>query len=365
MKNTFGQSVAVTLFGESHGGEIGAVLDGIAPGIPVDTKEIDAWLARRRPRDNMSTARREGDPYRIVSGVKDGYTTGAPLAVMIPNSDTRSADYAVMSGVARPNHADYTAHCKYHGFEDARGGGHFSGRLTAPLVALGGIVAPALAARGMALGAHVLSLGGVCDRAFSLDPKTEFSQLKHADFPTLDADAGAHMRARVLEAREAGDSVGGVIECAITGVPAGVGEPWFDAVECRLSRALFAIPAVRGVEFGDGFAMAEMRGSEANDAFRYDGGRVMTATNHSGGVQGGITNGMPIVFRVAIKPTPTIAKEQNTIDFIKGENATLAARGRHDPAIVHRACPVVEAVAALVLADMLAMRYGTDWLRGE
>ncbi len=365
MKNTFGTSVSVTLFGESHGSEIGAVLDGMAPGVKVDTAYIDACLARRRPRDEMSTARREADNYRIVSGVKDGYTTGAPLAILIPNSDTRSGDYASMAGVARPNHADYAAYCKYHGYEDARGGGHFSGRLTAPLVALGAIAATALAGVGVRLGAHIASLGGVCDRPFSLDPLAEIEALGTAAFPVLNSEIESEMRARVRAAREACDSVGGVVECAVAGVPAGVGEPWFDAVECVLAKNIFAIPAVRGVEFGAGFAMATMQGSEANDAYRMDGDRATAVTNHSGGVQGGITNGMPIVFRAAIKPTPTIAKEQQTINFLRGEDTTLAARGRHDPAIVHRACPVVEAVAALTMCDLLAGRFGTDYLAGK
>ncbi len=365
MKNTFGCAVSVTLFGESHGEEIGAVLDGMAPGVRVDTAYIDACLARRRPQDAMSTGRREPDRYRIVSGVKDGYTTGAPLTILIPNSDTRSGDYAAMEGLARPNHADYTAYCKYHGFEDARGGGHFSGRLTAPLVALGAIAKSALENVGVRVGAHIESLGGVLDRRFDLDPTQDIEKLVTAAFPVLTPSAEEKMRAAVAAARDAGDSVGGVVECAVTGVPAGVGEPWFDAVECTLSRAMFAIPAVRGVEFGDGFAMADIRGSEANDAFRMQEGRVVTETNHSGGVQGGITNGMPIVFRMAVKPTPTIAREQNTVNFRTGEDATLAARGRHDPAIVHRACPVVEAVTALVLCDMLAGRFGTDYLAGK
>ncbi len=365
MKNTFGTSVSVTLFGESHGAEIGAVLDGMAPGVKVDTAHIDACLAKRRPQDEMSTARREQDPYRIVSGVKDGYTTGAPLTVLIPNSDTRSGDYAAMAGIARPNHADYTAYCKYHGYEDARGGGHFSGRLTAPLVALGAIAADALTGVGVTLGAHIEALGRAHDRRFSLDPRAELLTLAQAKFPVLDETSEAAMRAEVGAAREAGDSVGGIIECAVTGLAAGVGEPWFDAVECALSRALFAIPAVRGVEFGDGFAMSAMRGSEANDAFCMQEGHVVTKTNHSGGVQGGITNGMPLVYRVAIKPTPTIGVTQDTINYLNNENASLAARGRHDPAIVHRACAVVEAVTALVLCDMLAGRFGTDYLAGK
>ncbi len=365
MKNTFGTSVTVTLFGESHGAEIGAVLDGMAPGVKVDTTYIDACLARRRPQDAMSTARREPDLYRIVSGVKDGYTTGAPLTILIPNSDTRSGDYAAMAGVARPNHADYTAYCKYHGYEDARGGGHFSGRLTAPLVALGAIARTALAGVGVRVGAHIETLGRVCDACFSLDPTEELTALETASFPILDSSVEELMRNEVAEARAAGDSIGGIVECAVVGMPAGVGEPWFDAVECTLSQAMFAIPAVRGVEFGEGFAMAQMRGSEANDAFRMENGRVVAETNHSGGVQGGITNGMPIIFRVAIKPTPTIGREQNTVNYLTGEETTLAAKGRHDPAIVHRACSVVEAVTALALCDMLAVRYGTDFPAGK
>ncbi len=365
MKNTFGTAVSVTLFGESHGEEIGAVLDGMAPGVKVDTDYIDACLARRRPQDAMSTSRREPDRYRIVSGVKDGYTTGAPLTILIPNSDTRSGDYAAMEGVARPNHADYTAHCKYHGYEDPRGGGHFSGRLTAPLVALGAIAATALANVGVRVGAHIESLGGVLDRRFDMDPTADLDRLAQAAFPVLNASAEETMRAAVAAAKEAGDSVGGVVECAVAGMPAGVGEPWFDAVECTLSRAMFAIPAVRGVEFGDGFAMADIRGSEANDAFCMQEGRVTTTTNHSGGVQGGITNGMPVIFRVAVKPTPTIGMEQKTVNYMRQEDTTLAARGRHDPAIVHRACPVVEAITALVICDMLAARYGTDYLAGK
>ncbi len=365
MKNTFGHSLSVTLFGESHGEEIGAVLDGMAPGVKVDTAYIDACLARRRPQDALSTGRREPDKYRIVSGVKDGYTTGAPLTVLIPNTDTRSGDYAAMVGIARPNHADYTAYCKYHGYEDPRGGGHFSGRLTAPLVALGAIAKTALASVGVTVGAHIETLADVRDRRFSLDPREEVSMLANASFPVLTPSCEDAMRAAVAAAKEAGDSVGGTIECAVVGMPAGVGEPWFDAVECMLSQAMFAIPAVRGVEFGDGFAMTGMRGSEANDVYHMEAGQVTAVTNHSGGVQGGITNGMPVVFRVAVKPTPTIAKEQNTVNYLTGENTTLAARGRHDPAIVHRACPVVEAVTALAVCDMLAGRFGTDYLRGN
>ncbi len=363
MKNTFGTSVCVTLFGESHGAEIGAVLDGMAPGLPVDEESIRRRLAMRRPHGALSTARREQDEFRIVSGVRDGKTTGAPLAVLIPNADTRSADYDAMRALARPSHADYAARCKYHGFEDPRGGGHFSGRLTAPLVALGAIALDALALRGIQVGTHISRLAGIADRPFG-DLQSDIEALSDSPFPALDAAAGERMQEQILAARAAGDSVGGVLECAITGMPAGVGEPWFDTVEGVLAHALFAIPAVKGVEFGDGFAIAEGRGSEVNDAWRATPDGVKSKTNHSGGINGGITNGMPIVLRVAVKPTPTIALEQQTVNLETGENATLAARGRHDPCIVHRARAVVDAAVALTLCDLLAGRYGTDWLAG-
>ncbi len=361
MKNTIGNHVSVTLFGESHGSSIGAVIDGLAPGIPVDEAYIASQLSRRRPSGAISTARQEADPFVIESGVFEGKTTGTPICIRIPNADTRSGDYSATRWLARPSHADYTAYSKYHGYEDYRGGGHFSGRITAALVAAGALVIPALQRKGIHLATHVFRLGGVEDRSFD-DLPADIAQLASASFPVLDEKASEAMTARILQAKAEGDSVGGVLETVITGLPAGVGEPWFDTVESLLSHSLFAIPAVKGVEFGAGFGLAEMTGSQANDPFRMEENQVVTGSNHSGGINGGITNGMPVVFRCAIRPTPTISREQNTIDMQQGANALLHAHGRHDPCIVHRAAVVVDSVAALVMCDLLAGRYGTDWL---
>ncbi len=361
MKNTFGNQISITFFGESHGPSIGAVLDGLAPGIPVDEDRIRELLSRRRPSGNISTTRCEIDSFVIQSGVFEGKTTGTPLCILIPNADTRSADYAQMPRLARPSHADYTAHCKYHGFEDYRGGGHFSGRITAALVAAAGIVLPALERKGIRIATHIARCGGVADRAFD-DITADIDALREKAFPVLDDDAGQAMQDAIRTAKANADSVGGVTETVVTGIPAGVGEPWFDTMESVLSHALFAVPAVKGVEFGAGFALAEMSGSVANDPFCAGDGTVYTKTNHSGGINGGITNGMPITFRCAFRPTPTIGREQQTIDLQSGENTVLTARGRHDPCIVHRACVVIEAMTALTVADMLTVRFGTDWL---
>ena len=361
MKNTFGTSVCVTLFGESHGPMIGAVLDGLAPGIPVDEAFIARRLELRRPAGRISTARQEQDKFEIVSGVFEGKTTGTPLAILVPNADTRSGDYR--RGALRPGHADYTAHVKYHGFEDYRGGGHFSGRITAGLVAAGAIAIGALRAKGIRIGTHILRCAGIRDAAFT-DAEKQIDELNEMTFAVLDAAKGAEMREAIEAAAKAGDSVGGVLETMVTGLPAGVGEPWFDTLESQLAHALFSVPAVKGVEFGDGFALSDMRGSEANDAFALQDGKIVTKTNRNGGINGGITNGMPVVFRCAVKPTPSIALPQDSVDAegIKAETMTLA--GRHDPAIVHRARVVADSVTALVLCDALALRFGTDWLNG-
>ncbi len=362
MKNTIGNHVTVTLFGESHGPSIGVVVDGLAPGIPVDEAYIASLLSRRRPAGAISTARQEADPFVIESGVFEGRTTGTPVCIRIPNGDTRSQDYTRMDFNARPGHADYTARCKYHGFEDFRGGGHFSGRLTAALVAAGGLVMPALEKKGIRIGTHIARLAGVDDRPFE-DMQADITRLQAMSFPVLDDAVVESMQARILAAKAEGDSVGGVLETAVIGMPAGVGEPWFDTVESMLSHALFSIPAVKGVEFGDGFALADMTGSTANDPLRMvDGGRVVTETNHNGGINGGITNGMPLVFRCGVKPTPTIAKPQKTVSLSTGLNVELQAAGRHDPCIVHRAAVVVDCVTALALCDILTGRFGTDWL---
>ena len=360
MKNTFGTSVSVTLFGESHGPEIGAVVDGLAPGLPVDEAFIASQLTLRRPAGKISTARQEADAFRVVSGVFEGRTTGTPLTILIPNADTRSRDY--QRGPARPGHADLAAYAKYHGFEDYRGGGHFSGRITAALVAAGAVVIPALKAKGILIGTHIARCAGIDDAPFGNSLSADLERLNSLSFAVLDEQSGERMRAAIEAAASNGDSVGGVLETAVTGLPAGVGEPWFDTVEGVLSHALFSIPAVKGVSFGDGFALADLTGSAANDPFRMEGGRPVTVTNHNGGVNGGITNGMPLLFRCAVKPTPSIALEQQTVNPLNGEETALRISGRHDPAIVHRARVVVDSVTALVLCDLLALRYGTDWL---
>lgn len=363
MKNTFGNQITVTIFGESHGNGIGVVIDGLAPGIAVSEDFINAQLAKRRPAGKISTSRREADEYTVQSGVFDGYTTGTPICITIPNTAQQSKDYSATRGKARPGHADYTAYCKYHGFEDYRGGGHFSGRITAGLVAAGGLLLPALEAKGIRVTTHIARCAGIEDRA--VKDVADLKALQSAAFPVLSKEAAENMMAAIEKAAAEGDSVGGILETVITGLPAGLGEPWFDTVEGLLSHALFSIPAVKGVSFGDGFDFADQRGSLANDPFRYEGNAVITAKNSNGGINGGITNGMPVVIRTVIKPTPSIFKEQETVDFIKGENTTLQLQGRHDPCIVHRACVVVDSICAMVVADLLAGRYGTDYLGGK
>lgn len=362
MKNTFGTSVAVTLFGESHGEYIGAVIDGLAPGIAIDHTYIAHMLTLRRPDGKISTPRKEMDAYKIVSGVVENKTTGTPVTILIPNENVQSGDYSQMKTVARPSHADYAAQCKYHGFQDSRGGGHFSGRITAALVAAGAVCKCALAQKGIHIGTHIQKCAGISDRDFS-DLKTDIETLNQKTFAVLDETSAEKMREAILSASADGDSVGGVLETAIVGMPEGVGEPWFDTVESMLSHMMFAIPAVKGIEFGAGFPIADMRGSTANDPMRIENGKVVTSTNHNGGINGGITNGMPIVFRTAIKPAPTIFKSQETVDFKAMTETVLQPKGRHDPAIVHRARVVQDAAAAIVLCDALAMRFGTDWLK--
>ncbi len=362
MKNTFGNSISVTIFGESHGREIGVVLDGLAPGIKVNEELIAEKLSLRRPSGVISTRRAEPDHFRIVSGVFKGYTTGTPVCLLIPNENMKSRDYTDTRQLARPGHADYTAYCKYHGFEDYRGGGHFSGRLTAPLVAAGAIAISALSGKGILVGTHIARSAGIPDRSFA-DLEQDLKTLSRSSFAVLDEKAAARMRAAIEKAAEEGDSVGGVLETAVTGLPAGIGEPWFDSLESVLAHALFSIPAVKGVEFGDGFAMSDLRGSQTNDSFALQDGKVITKTNHNGGINGGISNGMPILFRCAVKPTPSIYKEQDTVDFIEHREKKISIKGRHDPAIVHRAGVVVDSVTALVLCDLLAQRFGTDYLR--
>ncbi len=358
MKNTFGQSVAITLFGESHGEAVGAVLDGLAPGIEVDEELIKFQLSKRAPQGKTDTPRRENDKFRILSGVFNGKTTGTPIAIVIPNENTKSSDYTY--GVARPSHADYTGFMKYHGYEDYRGGGHFSGRVTAGLVAAGAIAISALKKLGINIGTHILRCGAVCDRAFD-DVEKDVLAIQGKAFPVLSGCEDA-MAGEIANAKEQNDSIGGIVQTAITGIPAGVGEPWFDSVESVLSHALFSIGGIKGVEFGLGFGFASHFGSGANDSFKYEGESVVAVTNNNGGINGGITNGMPIVFNCSVKPTPSISKEQNTVNFLTGENTKIEIKGRHDPAIIRRVCVVVDSVCALTVCDLLAQRYGTDVL---
>ena len=361
MKNTFGDVITVTLFGESHGPAIGAVLDGIAPGIKVDNDFISRQLSLRRPTGNISTPRREPDSFKIISGVKYGYTCGTPVCILIENSDTKSGDYGTFKNLPRPSHADYTGNKKYHGFEDTAGGGHFSGRITAPLVAAASIVIPALNKKGIYIGTHIKQIGNVCDRDFC-EYDEDISCLNSKNFAVLDSTAEEQMTKEILAVATEGDSIGGILETAITGIPAGVGEPWFDTVEGKLSHAVFSVPAVKGIEFGAGFKFSTMQGSTANDEFEVSDSKIQTKTNNNGGILGGITSGMPIVFRCVIKPTPTISKPQKTVNTKTLENAEILGIGRHDPCIVHRARVVVDSVVALTIADMLSLRFGTDWL---
>lgn len=352
MKNTFGNNIAVTLFGESHGAMIGAVLDGMPAGIPVDEDFIERQMSLRKSVGAISTARKEADKVKIVSGVFQGVTTGTPITFIIENQDTKSRDYGELAYKARPSHADFSANIKYKGFQDYRGGGHFSGRITAGLVAAGAVAISALKSKGITIGTHILSCGGVQDRSFS-DIQNDIISLDGKEFAVLDNSKEDEMKSAILQAKSEGDSVGGCLETAVYGMPSGYGEPWFDTVEGLLAHALFSVPAVKGVEFGAGFGYAEMRGSQANDPFRNENGKIVTSTNNCGGILGGITNGMPIIFRCAVKPTPSIYKEQQTIDMRTGENTTLQIQGRHDPAIIHRARVVVDSVTALVLYDLL------------
>ncbi len=363
MKNTFGTSVAITIIGESHGEYIGAVIDGLAPGIDVNEEYINHMLYLRRPDGKISTPRKEKDEFRIVSGVISGKTTGTPITILIPNENVKSGDYSQMKTIARPAHADYTAECKYHGFQDSRGGGHFSGRITAALVAAGAICKSALEQKGIYIGTHVMKCAGISDREFD-NLMSDIEELNKKNFAVLDMANSEKMRDAILNAASDGDSVGGVLETAITGMPEGIGEPWFDSVESMLSHMMFSIPAVKGIEFGAGFEIADMKGYDANDEMKIENGKIVTTTNNNGGINGGITNGMPIIFRTAIKPTPTIFKQQNTVDFKNMAETVLKPGGRHDPAIVHRARVVQDAAAAIVLCDVLAMRFGTDWLKG-
>ena len=343
------------IFGESHGPAIGVVLEGVPAGLALDLEQVQKQLARRAGgKSALSTARKEADRVEVLSGLFEGKTTGAPLAMVIANADQQSSDYEAIRYTPRPGHGDYAGFVASKGCLDYRGGGHFSGRLTAPLVAAGAVAKQILAGRGIWAGAHISSIYGITDAA--LEDVEALRSVAEKEFPVLDDGRGAAMKAAILEARQAQDSVGGAIECAVVGLPAGLGAPDFGCnVEGIFAQHLFAVPAVKGVEFGAGSAFSLMRGSEANDPFAVRDGRVVTRTNCSGGVNGGITNGMPVLFEVIMRPTPSIALPQESVDLRTGEEVEIEIKGRHDPCIVHRAVPVIEAAAALAACEVLGI----------
>lgn len=354
MSSDTGKKIRVSIFGESHGSAIGAVVDNLPAGELIDLEELQCFLKRRQGGNNKySTPRKEADIPEIVSGIKEGYTTGAPLCIMIKNENTRSGDYK--TDIPRPGHADFTAYTKYSGFCDLRGGGHFSGRLTAPICAVGGILMQILKRRGVEIVAHLSSVGDVSDSKINnlvLD-SGELNKIKSGAFPTLSDDAGEKMQDLIIGVKEEGDSIGGCVECGIYGLDAGIGNPIFDGIENAIAGAVFGIGGVKGIEFGIGFEASKIKGSLNNDEFYMDDAQVKTKTNNNGGILGGITTGMPVIFNVAFKPTPSISREQQSVSFSKCENVTLSTVGRHDPCIAVRAVPCIEAIAAIAISDFL------------
>ncbi|MCT8978402.1 chorismate synthase [Clostridium sp. CX1] len=355
MSGIWGNNIKLSIFGESHGKAIGINIDGLEPGIELDLDYINKEMGRRAPgKSKLATSRKEEDSFQILSGYFNGRTTGTPLCAIIYNTNQHSKDYEKTKNLMRPSHGDFTGYIKYKGFNDYRGGGHFSGRITAPLVFAGAVCKQILEKKGIVIGSHIKSIGKLEDKSFNMvdiDEKVLIT-LRENLFPTIDEKIALKMKDIIIKAREEKDSVGGVIETAVINLPVGIGEPFFDSVESTLAQLLFSIPAVKGVEFGSGFHITELKGSEANDEYYMDGDKVRTYSNNNGGVLGGITNGMPLVFRVAIKPTPSISKVQRTIDIDSGKNREMEIIGRHDPCIVPRALPVVEAAAAIAILDL-------------
>ncbi len=356
MSSCYIGNLKVSIFGQSHSGGIGVIIDGLPAGERLDLEDLKRFLARRAPGQNAwSTSRQEADSVEILSGLSEGFTCGAPLSAVIRNTNTRSGDYANLRDMPRPGHADYTAHIRYGGYQDVAGGGHFSGRLTAPLCVAGGICKQLLERRSIHVGAHLIEVGSIRDVLYS-SPELGAEELLapgKKEFPVLNDEAGRAMQAEIFAAKQALDSVGGSIECAAIGVPAGIGDPMFDGMENRIARIVFAIPAVKGIEFGAGFEVSRSHGSQNNDAFCIRGGQVATCTNRSGGILGGITDGMPVVFRAAVKPTPSIARAQQSVSLSRMEEATLEIWGRHDPCIAPRAVPCMEAAMAIAILDAL------------
>ena len=356
MSGMWGSKIKLSIFGESHGNAIGITIDGLPAGFSSDMDKIMMEMARRAPgKSSLSTPRKESDIPEILSGYFEGKTTGAPLCAIIRNSNTKSKDYSKLKDVMRPGHADYTGAVRYKGFNDYRGGGHFSGRITAPLVFAGAICKQILEVKGIIVSAHINSIGKIKDCSFlESDISDELlNSFKEKELPLINTKLEDEMRQEILSARSSGDSIGGTIECAILGVSPGIGDPFFDSVESTLAHLMFSVPAVKGIEFGKGFDISKMRGSEANDEYYLENGNIKTKTNNNGGILGGITNGMPIIFNVAIKPTASIFKEQNTVNIATMEETTLCIEGRHDPCIVQRALPVIEAVAAIGITELM------------
>ncbi|WP_294369273.1 chorismate synthase [uncultured Clostridium sp.] len=356
MSGMWGSKIKLSIFGESHGNAIGITIDGLPAGFSIDMDKIMMEMARRAPgKSSLSTPRKESDIPEILSGYFEGKTTGTPLCAIIRNSNTKSKDYSKLKDVMRPGHADYTGAVRYKGFNDYRGGGHFSGRITAPLVFAGAICKQILEVKGIIVSAHINSIGKIKDCSFlESDISDELlNSFKEKELPLINTKLEDEMRQEILRARSSGDSIGGTIECAILGVSPGIGDPFFDSVESTLAHLMFSVPAVKGIEFGKGFDISKMRGSEANDEYYLENGNIKTKTNNNGGILGGITNGMPIIFNVAIKPTASIFKEQNAVNIVTMEETTLCIEGRHDPCIVQRALPVIEAVAAIGITELM------------
>ena len=357
MSSTYGEYLKLSIFGQSHGPAIGMVLDGIRAGLPVDMAKLQQFLDRRAPgRDSYATARSETDCPEFLGGIVDGFTCGAPIAALIRNNNTRSYDYDALKDCPRPGHADYTAHIKYNGYQDVAGGGHFSGRLTASLCIAGGLCKQWLENMGIRINAHIVAIGGVVDEPVCLDWANPDLDLIPSDFPVINSECAEKMKAAIASAKSEGDSVGGLIECIVTGLPAGLGEPMFGGMESRIAQIVYGIPAVKGLNFGSGFAGAYMKGSENNDQFIIENGEIRMKRNYAGGILGGITNGMPLVFEVAVKPTPSIARPQKSVSLSRMEEADLTVNGRHDPCIVPRAVPVIEAAASIAIYDAILMQ---------
>lgn len=353
MGSVFGKKLKISLFGESHGNGIGVVIDGFPAGISIDMDRVQQEMNRRRPGGKLATPRKEADQVEILSGMLENCTTGAPIGAIIRNTNQHSSDYSRHYDIPRPSHSDYPAWVKYQGNHDIRGGGHFSARITAPLVFAGALCQQYLLQKGIRIAAHLYAVKEFVDDALSTMEYENYENLKQKEFPVLNDAAGAAMQAVIADAREQGDSVGGIIECGIYGFPAGIGDPFFDSLESTISHMMFSVPAVKGVEFGDGFAMAEAYGSENNDCYQLKDGKIVTKTNHAGGICGGISTGMPILFRTVLKPTASIYLPQKTLNIATGEETDLQIQGRHDPCVAVRGVPVIEAAAAIAAMDAL------------